>query len=58
MNWHVDDLAATVEALTAHGATEIAPITPRGEGFVTAAFLDPFGNVIGVMTNPHWAAAH
>ena len=36
------------------GATEYQPITPRGEGFVTAAVVDPFGNVLGVMYNPHY----
>jgi hypothetical protein len=25
-----------------------------GEGFVTAAVVDPFGNVLGVMYNPHY----
>ena len=52
--WHVDDLAGTVERLLAMGATEYQPITPRGEGFATAAVVDPFGNVLGVMTNPHY----
>jgi hypothetical protein len=31
------------------------PITPRGEsGFVTASVVDPFGNVLGIMSNPHY----
>ncbi|WP_433537339.1 VOC family protein [Micromonospora sp. CA-249363] len=55
MHWHVDDLDATVDRLLALGATEYQPITPHGdEGFVTAAVVDPFGNVLGVMTNPHY----
>ncbi|MCX5069580.1 VOC family protein [Micromonospora lupini] len=55
MHWHVDDLDATVARLLALGATEYQPITPHGdEGFVTAAVVDPFGNVLGVMTNPHY----
>jgi catechol 2,3-dioxygenase-like lactoylglutathione lyase family enzyme len=55
MYWHVDDLAATVERLIALGATEYEPITPRGDtGFVTASVVDPFGNVLGVMYNPHF----
>jgi predicted enzyme related to lactoylglutathione lyase len=55
MYWHVDDLAATVERLIALGATEFEPITPRGDsGFVTASVVDPFGNVLGVMYNPHY----
>jgi predicted enzyme related to lactoylglutathione lyase len=56
MHWHVDDLAGTIDRLVALGATPYEPITPRGDsGFVTASVVDPFGNVLGVMTNPHWA---
>jgi predicted enzyme related to lactoylglutathione lyase len=53
--WHVDDIAATFERLLAMGAKEHQPITPRGDkGFVTAAVVDPFGNVLGIMYNPHY----
>jgi len=38
------------------GATEYQPITKRGEGFVTASVVDPFGNVLGVMYNQHYLA--
>ena len=54
MHWHVDDLEGTVQRLLALGATEYEPITPRSEGFVTASVVDPFGNVLGVMYNPHY----
>jgi predicted enzyme related to lactoylglutathione lyase len=55
MHWHVDDLEGTVDRLVALGATSYEPITPRGDtGFATASVVDPFGNVLGVMTNPHW----
>jgi predicted enzyme related to lactoylglutathione lyase len=54
MHWHVDDLEATVERLLSLGAKEYMPITPRGAGFVAASVVDPFGNVLGVMTNPHY----
>jgi len=55
MYWHVDDLDATFARLLSMGASEYQPITPRGtEGFVTAAVVDPFGNVLGVMHNPHY----
>jgi predicted enzyme related to lactoylglutathione lyase len=53
MYWHVDDLSATVERLLSLGATEYEPITQRGDGFITASVVDPFGNVLGVMYNPH-----
>jgi predicted enzyme related to lactoylglutathione lyase len=52
--WHVDDVEATVSQLLSLGAKEYMPITPRGNGFVTAAVLDPFGNILGVMYNPHY----
>ncbi|WP_217615398.1 VOC family protein [Cellulomonas sp. GbtcB1] len=53
--WAVEDVDAAVAALVEHGATVHEPSTARGEGFRTAAVVDPFGNVLGVMTNPHWA---
>ncbi|GAB1510251.1 VOC family protein [Actinophytocola sp. KF-1] len=56
MQWHVDDLEASLERLIAMGATQLEGITPRGDGFVTASVTDPFGNVIGIMTNPHYLA--
>ena len=53
--WHVDDVAATFARLVALGAREYQPVTPRGDqGFVTAAVVDPFGNVLGIMYNPHY----
>ena len=54
MNWHVDDLQGRLDRLIAMGATQLEGITPRGDGFVTASVTDPFGNVIGIMTNPHY----
>ncbi|WP_069164373.1 VOC family protein [Nocardia altamirensis] len=54
VNWHVDDLQATFDRLLALGATEYDPITAHSEGFVTASVVDPFGNVLGLMTNPHY----
>jgi hypothetical protein len=54
--WHVDDLAGAVRELLAAGAREHQPITERGSGtgFVTASVIDPFGNILGVMSNPHY----
>jgi predicted enzyme related to lactoylglutathione lyase len=53
--WHVDDLEATLERLLSLGAKEYEPIRDRGgAGFVTASVVDPFGNVLGIMTNPHY----
>jgi len=52
--WHVDDLEGMLEKLKAMGAKEYEPITKRGEGFVTASVIDPFGNVLGIMYNSHY----
>ncbi len=53
--WHVDDLPAAVERLQELGAKIHEPITERGTGgFVTASVVDPFGNILGVMYNPHY----
>ncbi|MGW4119969.1 VOC family protein [Nocardia sp. NPDC004711] len=56
VNWHVDDVAATFGRLLDMGATVYEPIIERGEGtgFVTASVVDPFGNVLGIMSNPHY----
>src|SRR5688572_2912743 len=54
MHWHVDDLDGTYRDLLARGATPYQPPTPREAGFVTASVVDPFGNVLGIMFNPHY----
>jgi predicted enzyme related to lactoylglutathione lyase len=54
MYWHVDDVAATFERLLSMGAKEYQPITPREAGWITASVVDPFGNVLGIMYNPHY----
>lgn len=59
LHWHVDDVEATLARLKAMGATEYDPLTKRGEtGFVTASVIDPFGNVLGIMYNPHYVEVH
>jgi|SRR6266545_4184126 predicted enzyme related to lactoylglutathione lyase len=52
--WHVDDLPGTVAKLLAMGATEYQGVREWGPGFVTASVVDPFGNILGVMTNQHY----
>jgi predicted enzyme related to lactoylglutathione lyase len=52
--WHVDDIAAMVERLKRMGAKEYEPIIEREAGFKTASVVDPFGNVVGLMYNPHY----
>jgi predicted enzyme related to lactoylglutathione lyase len=52
--WHVDNVEKTVARLTEMGAKEYEPVTEREDGFVTAAVVDPFGNILGVMYSPHY----
>ncbi|MBT2498377.1 VOC family protein [Agromyces sp. ISL-38] len=52
--WHVDDLDASLERLLALGATLNQPRIDYGT-FSTASVVDPFGNVLGIMYNPHYA---
>ena len=52
--WHVDDIESALARVKAMGATEYEPLTPREAGFVTASVVDPFGNVLGLMYNPHY----
>ena len=55
--WQVDDVAAAAARLLELGATEYQPVTEQGTaGFVTASVVDPFGNVLGLMYNPHFVA--
>ncbi|OLF14918.1 VOC family protein [Actinophytocola xanthii] len=54
--WHVEDLDAALATLHEMGARTHEPRTPRGDGFVTASVIDPFGNILGVMSNPHYVA--
>ena len=54
LHWAVDDVEAAYLRLLELGATSLQQPTPRGEGFVTASVVDPFGNVLGVMANAHY----
>lgn len=52
--WAVDDLEATLARLHELGAKTHDEPRVRGEGYVTASVVDPFGNILGVMTNVHY----
>ena len=56
MHWHVDDLPGTLARLIELGAIEYQPLTEHGDGsgFIAASVVDPFGNVLGIMNNPHY----
>lgn len=53
--WGVADAQAAFERLIALGA--IARSTPQdvGDGILVATVLDPFGNIFGIIQNPHFS---
>lgn len=52
--WHVDNLEETYDRVLNMGATVLQEPEDRGRGFVTATVVDPFGNILGLMYNPHY----
>jgi len=52
--WHVGDVQAALEKLLAMGAQPYQELIERGEGFITASVVDPFGNILGIMYNQHY----
>jgi predicted enzyme related to lactoylglutathione lyase len=47
--WHVDDLAAALNALVKAGAQELQPARDVGDGKLIASVKDADGNVIGLL---------
>jgi predicted enzyme related to lactoylglutathione lyase len=56
--WGVDDLEKEVQRLRALGVSEIGPIVDVGEGIRVVDVTDPFGNVLGLIENPHFSKAN
>jgi uncharacterized protein YndB with AHSA1/START domain/predicted enzyme related to lactoylglutathione lyase len=53
--WAVDDLDAVHNELIAAGATEREAIAEVGDGIEVSSVVDPFGNVLGLIYNPHFS---
>ncbi|GAB2524372.1 VOC family protein [Microbulbifer agarilyticus] len=52
--WGVTDIAAQVERMNELGARLHGEIVDVGDGILMASFLDPFGNVFGLIQNPYF----
>jgi predicted enzyme related to lactoylglutathione lyase len=52
--WGVPNADAAYARLLALGATPLEPVADVGEGIKVAAVLDPFGNRLGIIENPHF----
>ncbi len=52
--WGVPNAQQALARLLSLGATERSGLQDVGEGIRVATVLDPFGNVFGVIENPHF----
>ena len=52
--WGVPDVEASLAHFVAEGATPFEPVQDVGGGIKVAAVKDPWGNVIGLIYNPHF----
>ena len=52
--WGSTDLDAEMKHALAAGATQHSAIKDVGEGIRVASIKDPFGNIVGIIENPHF----
>ena len=52
--WGTTDIDAEMERALAIGATQHSAIKDVGEGIRVASIRDPFGNIVGIIENPHF----
>ncbi|HLL76164.1 MAG TPA: VOC family protein [Pyrinomonadaceae bacterium] len=55
--WGVSDAHDALARLVELGAKERGPVQEVGEGILVATVEDPFGNVVGIIENPHFKLA-
>ena len=54
--WGTADIRAEHARLVALGAKTVEEINHVGDGIYVATLRDPFGNVVGIIENPHFPA--
>ena len=52
--WRVDEIEAALRHFVASGAGVVSAIQDVGDGIKVATVEDPFGNLIGLIQNPHF----
>lgn len=52
--WGVKDIKASLAQLLELGAKPHADVQDVGEGILLATVRDPFGNILGIIENPHF----
>ena len=53
--WGVANIEARLQHFLSLGATAHTDIQDVGDGIKTATIRDPFGNVVGLIENPHFS---
>ena len=53
--WGVQNAGASLEQLLKIGATLHTEVQDVGEGILMASVVDPFGNILGIIENPHFS---
>lgn len=53
--WGVENIESSLEELLELGATRQGDVQDVGEGIRMATVLDPFGNTLGIIENPHFS---
>jgi predicted enzyme related to lactoylglutathione lyase len=56
--WGVDDVEQELQRLLEAGAAPALPVQEVGHGIKKAAVRDPFGNIFGIIQNPHFGGSH
>jgi len=54
--WGVSNAEQAVEHFVRAGASLKSPVQDVGEGIRVATVADPFGNLVGLIENPHFVA--
>lgn len=52
--WGTANIESAYARLLEMGAVKNEPIRDVGDGIKVATFLDPFGNLLGIIENPHF----
>ena len=55
--WGVDDAQETLKRLLELGASEHEPVQDVGDGIQVGTVIDPFGNMLAFIKNPHFLFA-
>lgn len=53
--WGVENIESSLERLLELGATRHVDVLDVGGGIRMATVLDPFGNILGIIENPHFS---